>query len=82
MWRASGFPPLSEGDVRGVRVPTLLVTGEHSPTWLLHLTDVLEELLPDVERIEIPEASHVMHEENPQAVNEAILGFVGRHRDR
>jgi pimeloyl-ACP methyl ester carboxylesterase len=78
----SGPPPLSQDDVRGVHVPTLLVTGERSPTWLLHLTDVLEELLPDVERVEISRASHVMHEENAPAVNEAILGFLGRHRDR
>ena len=60
----------------------LLVTGALSPT-LAHLwTDRLEELLPIVERINIPDASHLMHEENASAVNEAIVGFLGRHRDR
>ncbi len=66
--------------VRGIRAPVLLVTGELSPPMAFRLTDRLEELLPFVERVEIPEASHLMHEENAPAVNEAILGFLGRHR--
>jgi pimeloyl-ACP methyl ester carboxylesterase len=76
----AGFPPLADDEVRGVRVPTLLMTGEHSPPVLLRLTDRLEELLPMVDRTEIPNASHAMHEENASAVNEAIVEFVGRHR--
>ncbi len=76
----AGFPPLGDADVRSIHVPVLLVTGALSPT-LAHLwTDRLEELLPIVERINIPDASHLMHEENAPAVNEAILGFLGRHR--
>jgi pimeloyl-ACP methyl ester carboxylesterase len=75
-----GFPPLEDADVRGVRVPVLLVTGDRSPAVLLRLTDRLEELLPIVERVEIPDASHIMHEENAPAVNEAIFGFLGRQR--
>jgi pimeloyl-ACP methyl ester carboxylesterase len=66
----------------GIRAPVLLVTGERSPTVFLRLTDRLEELLPIVERIEIPAASHVMHEENASAVNEAIVEFLGRHSNR
>jgi len=77
----AGFPPLGDDDVRGIRVPVLLVTGELSPPVLLRLTDRLEELLPIVERVEIPGASHGMHEENAVAVNEAIVRFLGRHRD-
>lgn len=75
----AGFPPLSEDDVRGVRVPTLLMTGDRSPALLLRLTERLEELLPNAERIEIVDASHAMQEEKPSAVNAAILGFLARH---
>jgi pimeloyl-ACP methyl ester carboxylesterase len=78
----AGFPALGDADVRGIRTPTLLVTGALSPAFLLRLTDRLEELLPIVERVEIPGASHGMHEENAPALNEAILGFLGRHRER
>jgi pimeloyl-ACP methyl ester carboxylesterase len=76
-----GFPAIEDADVRGVRAPVLLVTGDRSPAVLLRLTDRLEELFPSVERVEIPNASHIMHEENPAVVNEAILGFLGRQRD-
>lgn len=73
------FAPLADEDVRGIRVPALLLTGDRSPAFLLRLTDRLEELLPLAERLEIPDASHLMHDENPSAVNEAILAFVSRH---
>jgi pimeloyl-ACP methyl ester carboxylesterase len=80
MLRDIGFPDIDDEDVRGVRVPVLLVTGDRSPPVLLRLTDRLEELLPNVDRVEIPKASHIMHEENPAAVNDAILDFLVRHR--
>lgn len=72
-----GFPPLSDAEVRGVTTPTLLLHAERSPKFLRLLADRLEELLPNVGRIEVPDASHIMHEDNPGVVNEAILAFVG-----
>jgi pimeloyl-ACP methyl ester carboxylesterase len=77
----AGFPPLGDDEVRGIRAAALLVTGEHSPSVLLRLTDRLEELLPIVERVEIPDASHAMHEENAAVLNEALLEFLGRNRE-
>ena len=71
----AGFPPLADDDVSGVQVPTLLMTGERSPAVLLRLTDRLQELLPNAQRVEIPGASHRMHEENPDAANRAIIRF-------
>jgi len=71
-----GFPPLSDEQVRGVTAPTLLLHGRQSPAFLHRLSDHLEELLPNVRRIEVPGASHIMHEDNPQVVNEAIAGFL------
>ena len=76
------FLPIGDEAVRGMRAPVLLVTGELSPAFCLRITDRLEELLPIVERVEIPDASHLMHVENAAAVNEAIVGFLGQHRDR
>ena len=76
----AGFPALGDADVRTIRVPTLLLTGEHSPSFLLRLTDVLEQLLPVASRVEVPAASHAMHEENAAAVNAAILAFLERQR--
>jgi pimeloyl-ACP methyl ester carboxylesterase len=75
----AGFPPLSDDDVRGVAAPTLLMTGARSPAYLLRLTDRLQQLLPNAERVEIAGASHLMHEENAAAVNRTILSFLARH---
>jgi len=74
----AGFPPLRDDDIRGVRTKALLMTGEHSPRVFLRMTDRLEELMPNAERVSIASASHLMAEENAAAVNEAILGFLGR----
>jgi pimeloyl-ACP methyl ester carboxylesterase len=74
----AGFPPLSEEDVRGVAAPTLLVTGERTPAYMLRLSDRLRQLLPEPECVEIPGASHAMTEENADAVNQAIGGFLAR----
>jgi pimeloyl-ACP methyl ester carboxylesterase len=52
------------------------LVGEQSPVILRRLTDRLHELLPDSERVEIADASHLMHEDNPGMVNAAILGFL------
>jgi len=71
-----GFPPLGDDEVRGVVAPTLLLHGERSPRLFRLLADRLEELLPNVRRMEVPGASHIMHEDNPQVVNEAIAGFL------
>ena len=60
----------------------LLVVGEQSPLHLRVLVDRLEELLPDMERVEIPDASHLMHEDNAAVVNEVILGFLDRSRSQ
>jgi pimeloyl-ACP methyl ester carboxylesterase len=76
----SGFLPLSPDQVRAVQAPTLLVTGERSISLFSRLTDRLEELLPNTDRIEIPGASHMMHEDNVPDYNAAVLSFVEGHR--
>lgn len=73
-----GFPPLSTAQVRAVRCPVLLVTGERSPAFIVHLTDRLEALLPHAERACIAGASHLSHEEQPEVFNDAVLGFIAR----
>lgn len=76
----AGFPPLTEAEVRGVTTPTLLVTGERSPGLLRRgLTGRLADLLPNARRVEIRDASHIMHEQGSAAFNEAVLLFLRSH---
>lgn len=76
----SGFAPLKAEQVRGIRIPVLLVTGQSSPRLLHRLVDRLGELLPNAERISIDGASHIMHEDNTAAYNAAVLSFLAGHR--
>jgi pimeloyl-ACP methyl ester carboxylesterase len=75
-----GFPPLRADDVRRVQAPTLLVAGQRSPAlFRATLIAELERLLPNTERVEIPDSTHLMHEENPTAFNADLLSFLDRH---
>ena len=74
------FPPLPEDEVRSVSVPAMVVTGECSPPVVKLLMSRLTELLPNAGHAEIREASHLMHEDNAEAVNETIRAFLrGEH---
>ncbi len=72
------FPRFTPADARAIRVPTLVMTGAISPVHMHRLADRLAELLPNVERVEIPKASHMMHWQNPDATAQAILAFLDR----
>jgi pimeloyl-ACP methyl ester carboxylesterase len=77
----SGFAPLAQDRIRDVSIPVLLINAQHSPRFFHRMADRLHELLPAVERIEIPEASHIMHEDNTSAYNEAVLSFLEKQRE-
>lgn len=72
----AGFPPLSDDQVRSVRAPVLLICGERSPSLFRHLSERLDELLPEAELVQIDGASHAMHEREPAAVNGRISRFI------
>jgi pimeloyl-ACP methyl ester carboxylesterase len=74
----SGFGPLEDEEVRSVRCPTLLLHGDQSPDVFVRLLDRLGELLPNAQRAVIPRASHLSHENNPDAWNAAVLSFLAK----
>lgn len=76
----SGFLPLEDQKLRNIEVPTLLLTGQSSPGVFYYLTNRLEELIPNTDRIEISAASHIMHEDNASEYNAALLSFLTGHR--
>ena len=76
----SGFPPLEERALRGMNRPVLLVSGQRSPRVFYHLVNRLAELLPHAERIRIPGASHLVHEDNAPAYNLALLAHLRRRK--
>ncbi len=76
----SGFLPLEAQKLRGIGVPTLLLTAVSSPRVFYYLADRLEELIPGTERAEISAASHIMHEDNVVGFNKIVCSFLNQHR--
>ena len=72
----SGFAPLKAEELAALEIPTLLVSGEKSPNVFHRLMDGLEELLPYTRRIQIPNASHIMHEDNTEVFNNDVMSFL------
>jgi pimeloyl-ACP methyl ester carboxylesterase len=77
----AGFSPLDEDDARSIDVPTLLVAGERSAPILHRITAKLQRLMPQAERIQIRNCSHLMYEDDPDAFNQAVLSFIQRHSE-
>ncbi|MFW2383046.1 MAG: alpha/beta fold hydrolase, partial [Acidimicrobiales bacterium] len=73
---SDSFGPLSVDDVRSIRTPTLLVSGQDSPRLWPMLVDYVDELLPNSQAIAVPDASHIVHEDNPTVFNEHLLEFL------
>jgi pimeloyl-ACP methyl ester carboxylesterase len=76
---ADYMPPLSCGDVGGIRSPVLLVSGAASPPLFRVATDELARCFPHEEVARIVGAGHRMHAENPRAYNEIVLAFLSRN---
>jgi pimeloyl-ACP methyl ester carboxylesterase len=74
----SGFPPLEDDEVRSVACPVLLMVGERSPRLFHRLATRLGRLLPNVERVAIPAASHLVHEDNPKEWLKTVRAFTAR----
>jgi pimeloyl-ACP methyl ester carboxylesterase len=72
----AGFPPLRDGDVRSMKKPTLLVSGEDSPAIMRRATERLAQLLPNVQRAQIARASHEMQLDNPAVFNDVVGRFL------
>ncbi|MFP3855242.1 MAG: alpha/beta fold hydrolase, partial [Anaerolineales bacterium] len=72
----SGFPKIDPAEVKQVDVPTLLIQGEDSPSVFHRVLDYLEELVPKINRVEIPDASHVSQLNNPEAYRSAVMEFL------
>lgn len=71
-----GFPDLTGKDFSNFRGPILLIVGKESPPLFRALIEALRVRLSDTTLREIANASHISHENAPEAVNSAILEFL------
>lgn len=70
------YSTLSREDVRGVSMPTLLLSGEVSPPLFRDVIDQLAAVMPQAERVMIPGASHDLGD--PATFTETVLAFLAK----
>ncbi len=73
------FPALSHEEIKRIKVPTLLLSGEQTLEIHRYVDRELERLLPDCERVIIPNASHEMWAEYPKECADAVRTFLAKH---
>ena len=71
----SGLPVFTAADAEAIRIPTQLVRGINTPGFQRRINQRLASLIPGARDVCISNASHLVHEDNPQEVAKAILEF-------
>ena len=61
---------------KGIRCPTLIVRGALSDIVALESAETVVKTIAGSRRVEIPEAAHMVAEDNPKAFNAAVLEFL------
>jgi pimeloyl-ACP methyl ester carboxylesterase len=90
-YRASPLYPPAPGDAGAaklkldakdfvVRVPTLVLWGEKDKALLPSILDGIEEVVPGVEVVRVPDATHWVMDEQPDLVNAEIRRFIAKER--
>jgi non-heme chloroperoxidase len=74
-----GFPPFPKEEAGRMTIPALLVCGQNSPKFFHSISDRLERILPNNEKVVVPDAGHFIHGENPDYYNKKVLDFLANH---
>lgn len=73
----AGLPVFTATDAAAIKAPTQLIRGVDTPGFQRRINQRLAGLIPGAHELCVPNASHLVHEDNPQAVAEAIRSFCG-----
>jgi hypothetical protein len=56
-----------------------MLTGDNSLKMFQLIVDELDRCLPNNESLRVPETTHEVPADNPEAYNEMVLGFLAKH---
>lgn len=68
-------------DLGALDFPILFVRGADTPAMFAAGMDYYEECLPQHETVVVPDATHMVHFEQPEAYNAALRSFLEKHLD-
>ena len=69
----------TQEDASRITQRTLAIRGENTAATFPERLQLLVSWLPNVEPFELPEATHLLHLQNPQGMAEALASFYARH---
>ncbi len=75
-YRALRCRPRQAFQARRIETPTLLIWGEQDRYLGVQLTQGLEKWVPNLQLELLPDASHWVHRDQPQRVNQLIIDFL------
>jgi pimeloyl-ACP methyl ester carboxylesterase len=70
----------TEADARRVTAPVLVVQGQDTEPTFPPRTRLLVSWLPNAELLELPDVTHLLHVQRPQAVVDALVSFYAQRR--
>jgi pimeloyl-ACP methyl ester carboxylesterase len=70
------YPDLSRGQLRGLRLPVLVITGEKTVEIHRRIDEELSKAIPRARSATIPNAGHGSPRENPRAFTEVVENFL------
>jgi pimeloyl-ACP methyl ester carboxylesterase len=69
----------TQTDASRIMQPTLALVGEKTVPTFPERLQLLVSWLPNAERFELPDTTHLLHLQNPRGVADALASFYGRH---
>lgn len=77
--RPTILPPVSCDELKKIKAPVLVMTGEYSPPFFTVINRELSKCLTNKEDVILSRASHGLEFENPVDFNKIVLGFIDKH---
>ena len=70
---------LTEEDANRITQPALVVLGENTVATFPERRELLLAWLPNAEPFDLPDATHLLHLQNPRGMAEGLASFYARH---
>lgn len=73
------FPPVSCEDLKKIKTPVLIITGEKTLLLFNAINEELNKCLTNKEKVILSNATHGLEMENPVDFNKIVLAFIDKH---
>ena len=76
---AQTIPAINQDDIKEIKIPVLLLTGDRSPLIFTSIINEIDSYLTNNELATLPNSSHGLELDNPLEFNKIVLEFINKH---